>query len=92
MGEKKLADEKIRAIVRKHFAEDFPNPERRGCPRIHEIKRAADELLEGKDRVLGHISFCSPWLPGFFAFSPGQKTLPRRLRHSVLTRRLTQTF
>ena len=51
--------EKIREIARKHFADDFPNPVRRGCPPISEITLLEDKPLEGKDWVLRHISFCS---------------------------------
>jgi hypothetical protein len=65
---KELADEKIREIARKHFDEDFPNPERRGCPPIREIKLLADKPLEGKDWVLGHINFCSPCYRHFAHF------------------------
>jgi hypothetical protein len=46
---KELSDKKIREIGHKHFVEDFPNPERRGCPPISEIKLLADKPLEGKD-------------------------------------------
>jgi len=57
---KELSDKKVGEMARMHFAEDFPNPERRGCPPISEIKLLADKPLEGKDWVLGHIFFCSP--------------------------------
>jgi hypothetical protein len=59
-GRKDLSDEKIREIARKHFAEDFPNRERRGCPPITEIKQLADKPVEGKDWVLDHVRHCSP--------------------------------
>jgi hypothetical protein len=65
---KDLSDEKIREIARRHFAEDFPNPERRGCPPRSEIKLLADKPLKGKDWVLGHISFCSPCYRDFAHF------------------------
>lgn len=59
---KDVSDQKIREI------EDFPNPERTGCPPISEIKLLADKPLEGKDWVLGHISFCSPCYRNFAHF------------------------
>lgn len=75
---KELSDEKIREIARKHFAEDFPNPERRGCPPISEIKLLADKPLEGKHWVLGHISFCSPCYRdfGYFLHSGRRRRSP----------------
>jgi hypothetical protein len=65
---KDLSDEKIREIARKHFAEDFPNPERRGCPPISEIKLLVDKPLEGEDSVLDHVGFCSPCYGNFGYF------------------------
>jgi hypothetical protein len=62
------SDEEILEMMRKHFAEDFPNPERRGCPPKNEIKLLADKPLEGKDWVLGHIRFCSPCYRDFAHF------------------------
>jgi hypothetical protein len=89
--EKKLFDEQIRDTARKHFAEDFPNPERRGCPPTGEIEPLADKPLEGRNWVLDHLRHCS-MLPRPWPFSlqrakkeevPGQMR-PRRL--SRLTR------
>jgi hypothetical protein len=57
---KDLSNEEIRDMARKHFAEDFPNPERRGCPPTSEIKLLAYKPLKGKDSVLDHVGFCSP--------------------------------
>jgi hypothetical protein len=65
---KEPSDKKIREIGHKHFAEDFPNPERRGCPPISEIMLLADKPLEGKDWVLDHIGFCSPCYGNFGYF------------------------
>ena len=59
-GGKEVSDKKVGEMGRRHFAEDFPNPERRGCPPTSEIKLLAEKPREGKDWVLGHISFCSP--------------------------------
>jgi hypothetical protein len=63
-----LSDEKIREIARKHFAEGFPNRERRDCPPITQIKLLADKPLEGKDSVLDHLRHCSPCYRNFGHF------------------------
>jgi len=65
---KELSDKKILEIAHRHFAEDFPNPERIGCPPTSEIKLLADKPLEGKDSVLDHVGFCSPCYRNFGYF------------------------
>jgi hypothetical protein len=65
---KDLANEEIRDMARKHFAEDFPNPERRGCPPTSDIKLLAYKPLKGKDSVLDHVGFCSPCYRNFAYF------------------------
>ena len=77
---KELSDKKIREIGHKHFAEDFPNPERRGCPPTSEIKLLADKPLEEKtrfsitsdsaSRVTGTLAIFS--MPEGRSFGPGQ--------------------
>jgi hypothetical protein len=67
-GRRRDLDGKILETARKHFAEDFPNPERRGCPPMNEIKLLADKPFEGKDWVLDHIGFCSPCYRDFAHF------------------------
>ena len=44
----------------KQFAEDFPNPERKGCPSRRAIKLTAEEPLDAKEWVLDHIFLCWP--------------------------------
>lgn len=57
---KPLADEALREIGRKHFARDFPNPKRLGCPPTADIERLAENPRDAKESVLSHLSFCSP--------------------------------
>jgi hypothetical protein len=49
---KEFSDEEILEMMPKHFAEDFPNPEHRGCPPTSEIKLLADKPREAKGWVL----------------------------------------
>ena len=53
-------EKRILELGRKHFAEDFPNPKRRGCPPKNQLKLLAEQPLKTKESVLNHISFCSP--------------------------------
>jgi hypothetical protein len=55
-----LFEKKILELGRKHFAEDFPNSSRQGCPPNEQLKLLAERPLKAKESVLNHISFCSP--------------------------------
>ena len=57
---KPLSDEKLRELGRKHFARDFPNPKRLGCPPKGELERLAENPCDANESVLSHISYCSP--------------------------------
>lgn len=57
---KTLSDEKLCELGRKHFAKDFPNPERGGYPPRDELKLLAENLRNAKEFVLDHIAHCSP--------------------------------
>jgi hypothetical protein len=57
---KPLSDEKLRELGRKHFARDFPNPKRLGCPPKGELKSLAENPRDANELVLSHISSCSP--------------------------------
>jgi hypothetical protein len=58
--QKPLPDEALREIGRKHFARDFPNPKRLGCPTKADIESLAKNPRKAKESVLSHLSFCSP--------------------------------
>lgn len=55
-----LSEKKLLELGRKHFAHDFPNPRRQGCPPKDQLKRLAENPREAKESVLNHISTCSP--------------------------------
>jgi hypothetical protein len=57
---KPLSEEKLLALGRKHFSEDFPNSERRGCPPTRQLKLLADNPRKAKESALNHIASCSP--------------------------------
>ena len=53
-------DKRFLELGRRHFAEDFPNPSRKGCPPDEALSELAFHPGHVDDTVLAHISFCSP--------------------------------
>ena len=53
-------DKRFLELGRRHFAEDFPNPSRKGCPPDEALSKLAFHPGHVDDTVLAHISFCSP--------------------------------
>jgi hypothetical protein len=53
-------DKRFLELGRRHFAEDFPNPSRKGCPPDEALSKLAFHPGHVDDTVLDHISFCSP--------------------------------
>jgi hypothetical protein len=74
---KLLPEEKLLAAGRKHFAEDFPNPKRQGCPPRDTLRLLAEQPRSADDSALNHISFCSPCYRDFSRFLNARK---RKLR------------
>jgi len=77
-NKKLLSEEKLLELGRKHFAEDFPNPKRQGCPAKDQLKLLAEKPREAKESVLNHISFCSPCYRTYSGFMQIQKRAFRR--------------
>jgi hypothetical protein len=74
---KTLPEEKLRELGRKHFAEDFPNPERKGCPPSDQLQFLAENARSAKEWVLDHISHCSPCYRDYSAFLKVKKKKAR---------------
>lgn len=68
LRKRKLSDETFLAMGRKHFAEDFPNPTRQGCPEDSVLKQAAEQPAQMSDEVFDHITLCSPCYNTFSDF------------------------
>ena len=66
-------EKKILELGRKHFAEDFLNPSRQGCPLKNQLKLLAEKPRKAKVSVLNHISFCSPCYRTYSHFLQIQK-------------------
>jgi hypothetical protein len=67
------ADENFLRLGKEHFAEDFPNPTREGCPPESTLKLLADKPTEVEDSVLTHITSCSPCYRTYSHFLQQQK-------------------
>lgn len=74
---KTLPAEKILELGRRHFARDFPNPKRQGCPAANELKLLADNPRKAKESVLNHISTCSPCYRDYSGFLKAKKRKAR---------------
>ena len=68
-----LADKDFLRLGKEHFAEDFPNPTRQGCPPDSTLKLLADKSTEVEESVLTHISSCSPCYRTYSHFLQQQK-------------------
>lgn len=55
-----LSEKSLLHAGRAHFAKDFPNPKRVGCPPVGKLKQLAEHPGFADESVLNHISFCSP--------------------------------
>jgi hypothetical protein len=74
---KPLSEENLLALGRKHFSEDFPNPERRGCPPRDQLRLLADNPGKAKESALNHISSCSPCYRDYSRFLQARKAKVR---------------
>jgi hypothetical protein len=70
---KPLSEEKLLALGRKHFSEDFPNPERRGCPPKDQLRLLARNPRKAQESVLSHIASCSPCYRDYSRFLEARK-------------------
>jgi hypothetical protein len=70
---KALSEETLLKLGRQHFAEDFPNPKRRGCPSKDQLKLLAEKPRKAKESVLNHISLCSPCYRAYSGFLHARK-------------------
>ncbi len=55
-------------LGRRHFAEDFPNPARQGCPQDDVLKLLAEKPTQVEDPVFDHITSCSPCYRAYSGF------------------------
>jgi hypothetical protein len=77
-GKKKpLPEEILLGLGRKHFAEDFPNPKRQGCPPKNALQLLAEDPRKAENWVLNHISFCSPCYRDYSHFLTARKSKRR---------------
>jgi hypothetical protein len=65
---KPSVDKAFLELGRRHFAEDFPNPTRQGCPQDDVLRLLAEQPTKVEDSVLDHITLCSPCYTTYSGF------------------------
>ena len=70
----KTEDKEFLELGRRHFAEDFPNPSRLGCPNDDLLKLLAQEPKRVADDIQKHITSCSPCYRTYSEFLQQMKT------------------
>ena len=68
-----LSEAKLLLAGRAHFAKDFPNPKRIGCPAGEKLKQLAERPGIAEESVLNHVSFCSPCYRDYSRFLQAHK-------------------
>jgi hypothetical protein len=68
-----LSEKSLLQAGRQHFAKDFPNPKRVGCPAAEKLKQLAEHPGHADESVLNHISFCSPCYRTYGRFLQARK-------------------
>ena len=61
-GEQDLLD-----FTRSYLSEDFPNPERRGCPPDDALKVQASRPIQSDESISDHLTCCSPCFNAYMA-------------------------
>lgn len=70
---KLLSEENLLELGRKHFAKDFPNPKRQGCPPRNALQLLAEDPRKADSSVLNHVSSCSPCYRDYSHFLQARK-------------------
>jgi hypothetical protein len=65
---KPSVDKAFLELGRRHFAHDFPNPTRKGCPQDDVLRLLAEQPTKVGDSVLDHITLCSPCYTTYSGF------------------------
>ena len=68
-----LSEKSLLQAGRQHFAKDFPNPKRVGCPAAEKLRHLAEHPSLADESVLNHISFCSPCYRAYSGFLQARK-------------------
>jgi len=84
-GEQDLLD-----FTRFYLSEDFPNPERKGCPPDDALRVLASAPIHGDKSVSDHLTCCSPCFNAYMAHiahQRAQEVQPQRIRRATWIRR-----
>jgi len=80
-GEQDLLD-----FTRSYLSEDFPNPEREGCPPDDALRVLASAPIQSDKSVSDHLTCCSPCFNAYMAHI-AQETQSQRIRRATWIRR-----
>ncbi|HTT21008.1 MAG TPA: hypothetical protein VMG82_18885 [Candidatus Sulfotelmatobacter sp.] len=84
-GEQDLLD-----FTRSYLSEDFPNPERKGCPPDDALRVLASAPIQGDKSVSDHLTCCSPCFNAYMAHIAhvrAQEAQSQRIRRATWIRR-----
>src|SRR5207237_10578866 len=80
-GEQDLLD-----FTHSYLSEDFPNPERKGCPPDDALRVLAFAPIKSEKSVSGHLTCCSPCFNAYMAHIANATDVTiqsQRIRHRV---------
>jgi hypothetical protein len=75
--------ERFLELGRKHFANDFPNPTRLGCPPKDALRGLAFEPRKTEASTLDHVGLCSPCYRIFSRYLRQVKTKKASLKGKI---------
>jgi hypothetical protein len=84
-GEQDLLD-----FTRSYLSEDFPNPERKGCPPDDALRVLASAPIQSAKSVSDHLTCCSPCFNAYMAHiahARAQEVQSQRIRRATWVRR-----
>jgi hypothetical protein len=79
--------EEFQEIVQQAILRDFPNPERKGCPRTEVLRELADRPRPTRDAAWEHVTHCSPCYREFLDLRSQVKARLELQRRQTLQRR-----
>lgn len=84
-GEQDLLD-----FTRSYLSEDFPNPERKGCPPDDALRVLASAPIQNDKSVSDHLTYCSPCFNAYMAHLANarpEEVKSQRIRRATWIRR-----
>src|SRR6266480_2434243 len=77
-------------FTRSYLSEDFPNPERKGCPPDDALRVLASAPIQSDESVSDHLTCCSPCFNAYMAHlahARAEEVQSQRIRRATRIRR-----